>query len=363
MPYLANRVQETTTTSGTGTVTLGGAVTGYVTFISSFTVGDAVYYAIDNGSGEWEIGIGTLVTSSTLSRDTVIESSNSNALVNFSAGTKRIFCTAPTQVLLPNQTGNSGKVLTTDGTSPSWTATLNGVSIGGTTPAAGSFTTLSTTGNVTLGDAAADTVTLNANTVTLNNSTTISAASTKTLTLNGGAGSNGLVLDASNNIMVGPEIYRGSTTSYIRIAGGDTASAGANIILFGQSHASAPGQISLTALGTGATVFNTGGAERMRLDSSGNLGIGTSSPSYKLDVSGVVRANVASYNQFIATRSSQSWVMGIDASNNWVVRDETGGDTKVYLSTSGNLGLGVTPSAWTTNFKAFQIYVSTIASG
>ena len=118
MPYLANRVQETTTTSGTGTVTLGGAVTGYVTFISSFTVGDAVYYAIDNGNGEWEIGIGTLVTSSTLSRDTVIESSNSNALVNFSAGTKRIFCTAPTQVLLPNQTGNSGKVLSTDGTSP-----------------------------------------------------------------------------------------------------------------------------------------------------------------------------------------------------------------------------------------------------
>ena len=197
MPYLANRVQETTTTSGTGTVTLGGAVTGYVTFISSFTVGDAVYYAIDNGSGEWEIGIGTLVTSSTLSRDTVIESSNSNALVNFSAGTKRIFCTAPTQVLLPNQTGNSGKVLTTDGTSPSWTATLNGVSIGGTTPAAGSFTTLSTTGNVTLGDAAADTVTLNANTVTLNNSTTISAASTKTLTLNGGAGSNGLVINTT----------------------------------------------------------------------------------------------------------------------------------------------------------------------
>ena len=80
MPYLADRVQETTTTGGTGTLTLGGAVTGYRTFAASFTVGDALYYTIDNGSGEWEIGIGTLVTSGTLSRDTVIESSNSNAL-------------------------------------------------------------------------------------------------------------------------------------------------------------------------------------------------------------------------------------------------------------------------------------------
>ena len=237
MPSLADRCQETTTTGGTGTLTLGGAVTGYRTFAASFTVGQSLYYTIDDGTGNWEIGIGTLVTSGTLSRDTVIESSNSNALVNFGSGTKRVFCSAPTLVLLPNQTGNSGKVLSTDGSSPSWTTTLNGFTIGnvtagsgafttlsasstvsgtgfstylasppaigGTTPAAGNFTTLGTTGNVTLGDASSDSVTFNAATVTLNNSTSITATSGNSLTLNGGAGSNGLVLNASNNVGIG----------------------------------------------------------------------------------------------------------------------------------------------------------------
>ena len=80
MPVLQDRVQETTTTGGTGTITLAGAVTGYRSFAQAFTIGDVTYYTIDNGSGEWEIGVGT-VGSGTLSRDSVLESSNSNALV------------------------------------------------------------------------------------------------------------------------------------------------------------------------------------------------------------------------------------------------------------------------------------------
>ena len=148
MPLLADRVQETTTTGGTGTITLGGAVTGYRTFAAAFSVNDILYYTIDNGAGEWEVGSGTLTTTGTLSRDSVLESSNSNALVNFSSGTKRVFCSAPTKVLLPNETGNAGKLLTTDGVTPSWTTTLNGMTIGNTTAGSGAFTTLSASSTV-----------------------------------------------------------------------------------------------------------------------------------------------------------------------------------------------------------------------
>lgn len=119
MPLLSDRVQETSTTLGTGTLSLAGAVTGYRTFNASFSNGNVVFYTIDDTLGAWEVGIGT-VGSGTLSRDTVLLSSNANALVNFGAGSKRVFCSAPTKALLPNQTSNSSKFLTTNGTDPSW---------------------------------------------------------------------------------------------------------------------------------------------------------------------------------------------------------------------------------------------------
>ena len=122
MALLQDRVQETTTTAGTGTFTLNGAVVGYVTFNSVFTNGNIVWYVADDGAGNWEIGTGTLGTG-TLTR-TVFQSSNANALVPFAAGTKRLFCSAPYTYLLPDQTGNNGLILTTNGTTPSWTSSI-----------------------------------------------------------------------------------------------------------------------------------------------------------------------------------------------------------------------------------------------
>jgi hypothetical protein len=92
---LKDRVQETTTTTGTGTLTLGGAVTGYQAF-SAIGNANTTYYTITSTSAEWEVGIGTYTTSgTTLSRDTVLASSNSGSLVNLSAGTKNVFVTYP----------------------------------------------------------------------------------------------------------------------------------------------------------------------------------------------------------------------------------------------------------------------------
>jgi len=96
---LADRVRETSTTTGTGSVVLAGAYPSFQTFLAAIGNGNSTYYAISNLSlGEWEVGIGTYTSSgNTLSRTTVLSSSNSGSLVNFSAGSKDVICTQPSQ--------------------------------------------------------------------------------------------------------------------------------------------------------------------------------------------------------------------------------------------------------------------------
>ena len=97
MPLVVkDRVNETSTTTGTGTFTLAGAVTGFQTF-AAIGDGNTTYYTIVlQGGSEWEVGLGTYTSSgTTLSRDTILSSSNSNNAVNFSAGTKNVFCDYP----------------------------------------------------------------------------------------------------------------------------------------------------------------------------------------------------------------------------------------------------------------------------
>ena len=93
-----DRVKETSTTIGTGTFDLAGASDDFESFVSGIGNGNTTYYCITNtGSNEFEVGIGTVTDAApdTLSRDTIISSSNSDAAVNFSAGTKNVFCTLP----------------------------------------------------------------------------------------------------------------------------------------------------------------------------------------------------------------------------------------------------------------------------
>jgi len=92
-----DRVKETTTTTGTGALTLAGAVTGFETFGTGVGNSNTTYYAVTlPGTAEFEVGLGTLNgDSTTITRTTVISSSNSDSAVNFSAGTKTIFCTLP----------------------------------------------------------------------------------------------------------------------------------------------------------------------------------------------------------------------------------------------------------------------------
>ena len=110
---LADRVKDTTTTSSTGTVTLSGtAPTGYQNF-SVIGNGNTTYYTIAHQTAnEWEVGIGTYTSSgTTLARTTVLASSNSGSLVNFSAGTKDVFVTYPAERTITGLGGGQGAII------------------------------------------------------------------------------------------------------------------------------------------------------------------------------------------------------------------------------------------------------------
>ena len=94
-----DRVRETSTTSGTGTLNLAGAVTGFRTFVSGIGDGNTTYYAIfEEGTNSFEVGLGTVTdaTPDTLARTTVLSNSSGNtSKINFSGGTLSVFCTMP----------------------------------------------------------------------------------------------------------------------------------------------------------------------------------------------------------------------------------------------------------------------------
>ena len=124
---IANRVKETTTTAGTGTVTLLGASTGFQSFA---VIGNAntTYYAIVGQTGnEWEVGVGTYTSSgTTLARTTVLANSAGTqpTALTFSAGTKDVFVTYPSEysVSSTNNPGTAGQLLVSNGVGvdPTW---------------------------------------------------------------------------------------------------------------------------------------------------------------------------------------------------------------------------------------------------
>ena len=149
-----DRVQETSVTTGTGTLTLDGAVTGYQTFSSAIGNTNTTYYAIQNNElGEWEVGIGT-VSAGALSRDTILESSNGGTAVNFSAGEKQVFCTYPAERSVDISTAQTLTNKTIDGSSNTITNVSLTTGVTGTLPVAngGTGATTLTSNNVILGN-------------------------------------------------------------------------------------------------------------------------------------------------------------------------------------------------------------------
>jgi hypothetical protein len=126
MPKIADRVKETTSTTGSGTVTLAGAVAGYRAFTTAFTTGTVVYYCITSGTA-WEVGWGTFTTSGTTLSRNLLSSSTGSLLVL--SGTSEVMCTAAAEFLDGNRLDTSSAAsYTPDFTmynGMSWTVTQN----------------------------------------------------------------------------------------------------------------------------------------------------------------------------------------------------------------------------------------------
>lgn len=336
---LADRVRDTTTTTGTGTVTLSGtAPTGYQNF-SVVGDGNTTYYTINAGS-EWETGIGTYSsTGPTLARTTVLASSNSGSLVNFSAGTKDVFVTYPAEKSVNYDASNNVGI---GDTAPAYKLTVAGdmrltgggdvrlSSATGTTTAGGDsmiyndannmiFTTGTTTaermridasGNVGIGTSSP----LSKATVSQSGTVKLSLESQGSWNAGVGADASGNLLfynplatermrvDSSGNVGIGTT----APGQKLEVVGGIAATSGSNQVLLGTD-----GAIEIARSGGGAYIdlkdsvaedfdcriqslgtttpslsFSVNGGERMRIDSSGNLGLGTSSPSTRFNVKG-----------------------------------------------------------------------------
>jgi len=148
---IADRVRETTTTTGTGTINLGGAVTNFETFAANLSNSDTTYYAIvDNTNGDFEVGLGTFATGSpnTLARTTPISSSNSNSAVNFGSGTKDVFITTPASKMA--FLNASGSLISSGGTSLMEVANDASPQLGGNLDVDGNSIVSTSNGNIAL---------------------------------------------------------------------------------------------------------------------------------------------------------------------------------------------------------------------
>jgi hypothetical protein len=155
---VADRVQETTTTTGTGTLTLAGAVSGSQSFAAIGNANTTYYAVVHTRLNEWEVGLGTYTSSgTTLARTTVIASSNSNAAVNFSAGTKKVFCvqaapgpTNDSNLAIEDANGYAFRGQASPNLLPAYYIISNGASVTYPSNQTGSFAVFTSTPSITL---------------------------------------------------------------------------------------------------------------------------------------------------------------------------------------------------------------------
>jgi len=237
--------------------------------------------------------------------------------------------------------------------------TIDGTTIGGSSAAAGTFTTLTASSIATFaaGTAAAPSITTTGDT---NTGLFFPAADTIAFTE---GGTESFRVNSSGQVGIG------TASPAIRLQVSDVDQATARIGINnanGQNYQFVAGNPG--ASNTGFAIFDaTASATRLYLDSSGNVGIGTSSPTEKLHVAGALRVTGAQTTAGTGVYLDQTSgtggvsVYGPDNSTQGTFRIYTAtanggtGSTKLTLDTSGNLGLGVTPSVWGGGFKAIQM--------
>jgi hypothetical protein len=323
---IADRVQETTTTQGTGTVVLAGAVTGYQTFV---VIGDTntTYYTIaDQAGANWEVGVGTYYLANTsLARTTILASSNSNAAVNFGLGTKSVFVTYPAERAIYADSSNlttitnfaSANVAITGGTISGVTyAGLGTMSLQNANAVAITGGTISGTGitssNVTITGGTINNVALS--NVTYGGLGTMSTQNANNISVTGGT-------IATTNVSTSNLIATGGTINNV-IIGGTTASNGSftNVTisyqLIANASSGANGQV-LTSGGANVSPFwanaSSGGGGSTGIGNSSILALNvniTSNATVNAGVNGFSVGPVNTANGVVVTiTSGQRWVI------------------------------------------------------
>jgi hypothetical protein len=152
-----------------------------------------------------------------------------------------------------------------------------------------------------------------------------------------------LTTNGSTNLTVPAEVFRTSATSYMRLAGGSGAGDGANVLAFGQSHASAPGRLVLSAVGTGdlinatingAHLWQINSSEQMRLTSTG-LGIGTTSPSSKLHVNTAGNTTAGGITLRNGSNQEHYWYLSSNTTSTFQIGSGSGAWT--WVNSNGEL--------------------------
>jgi hypothetical protein len=313
----ADRVKESSTSTGASTFALAGAYTGFRSFSSVCSVGDTFYYVIDSDLGsEWETGLGTYSAVNTLTRTTVHSSSNSNNIVTFSAGTKNVYIS-----LTGNQLGTlptlAGSETLTNKTINASNNTITNVSltsgVTGTLPLANGGTGTTTAqlainalaGAVTSGSylrgngtnvvmatiSAGDVPTLNQNTTGTASGSVSGTASYVPKFTSANVVGNSLIYDSGSHIGIGTTTLNqvgGTRTVSINGSGDAAVELNANNVMAGLLYGN-PNGLLFAGYGAQGVRFWTGttsaaSTERMRIDASGNIGIGTTSLGAQLQV-------------------------------------------------------------------------------
>ena len=284
---VADRIQETTNSPGTGTATLLGAVSGYQSFSTGIGANNTTFYVIADQLGtNWEVGLGALNSTGTvLTRTTVYSSSNGGSTVNFATGTQYVWCDFPA----------SKSVLQG--------AAVNFSSIGAATAGTGAFTTLSATSTVSGAGfssyfAAPPTIgntTPNAGTFTALVATSITDSGLTAGRVNyNGVG--GLLQDSANMTFDGTNLtVLGSISTTISSKTAQFNAAGGSI------YSSYADGTKTWRVGSGIqsaglfSIYNaTDSVTAVNIDSSGNLLVGTTSANgYKANIAGNVYSNVS----------------------------------------------------------------------
>ena len=317
-----DRVKQTTTTTGTGSIVLNGNVSGFQTFTAALSNGDTTYYGIfEPSTNEYEVGLGTWTESSaTLARTTVLESSNSGSAVNLTAQAE-VFITQPAEKAVYLDSSNN--------------VTLgNDLTVTGDLTVNGTTTTIDTTNTVVTDSL-----------IELANGTTGSPSNDAGIVIERGDSNNAFIGydESADKFTVGTGSFTGASTGNLTITTGtlvanvegnvtgnaDTATTAGTVTTAAQPNITSVGTLTSAVISGDLTVDTS----TLKVDSSNNrVGIGTASPSRDLTIKG--------FTGFEASNSTNAWAVYTYTDNTLRLNYNGSGNDEVVIDSSGNFGIG-----------------------